>query len=228
MQRSFLKTFRAPVRAVRRAVQMRQNDRSHLPKVFGLGLSRTGTTSLAAALEQLGMKIAHFPLDDNTICELTNGRYRLTILCSHDGITDITTIPFYKELDLAYPGSKFILTVRDKDSWLASLNALLMREPPVSEFEKYANRPDAAKFKKFLREAVYGSNTFSRREMSAAYDRHTYDVMGYFKNRPEDLLTLDIIGGDSFSKLCRFLKYSESDACFPHLNVAPKHESYQP
>lgn len=33
-------------------------------KVFGIGLSRTGTTSLGTALNQLGIKTIHYPHDE--------------------------------------------------------------------------------------------------------------------------------------------------------------------
>ena len=33
------------------------------PKVLGIGLSRTGTRSLTFALNQLGIRVEHFPCD---------------------------------------------------------------------------------------------------------------------------------------------------------------------
>lgn len=196
---------------------------SHQPKVFGLGLSRTGTTSLALALETLGYRIAHFPTDRSTVRELSRGRVQLSILRECDGITDITTIPFYKQLDTEYPGSKFILTVRDMESWLGSIERLLTRESPDEEYERYQHRPEVAAFKQWLRETVYGSNDFDRDAMAHAYQAHRMDVEKYFEGR-KDLLVLDIVGGDPFSKLCDFLEKPRLQVAFPRENAAPPAE----
>lgn len=59
-------------------------------KGFGIGLSKTGTISLFAALALLGYRAAE-----------------------HDVATDLPLAAFYPQLDERYPGSKFILTLRD-------------------------------------------------------------------------------------------------------------------
>ena len=79
-------------------------------KVFGLGLSKTGTSSLSDALEILGIKTIHYPCDSTTIQELRSGIYRLSILEDYQGVTDTPVVPYYAQLDSIYPESKFILT----------------------------------------------------------------------------------------------------------------------
>jgi len=81
-------------------------------KVFGIGLSRTGTKSLTEALNMLGINVVHYPNDETTLQELIAGNYEFSLLNSWDGITDITVAPYYAQLDKIYPDSKFILTVR--------------------------------------------------------------------------------------------------------------------
>ncbi len=49
-------------------------------KVFGLGLSKTGTSSLTDALNLLGIRSTHYPHDERTYDELRSGNYRLSIL----------------------------------------------------------------------------------------------------------------------------------------------------
>jgi Sulfotransferase domain/UDP-glucoronosyl and UDP-glucosyl transferase len=86
-------------------------------KVFGIGLSRTGTSSLTQALNILGYKAIHFPHDNVTRAELYrffasgSGRLSLSLLQEADAITDTPACCVYKALDQGYPGSKFILTV---------------------------------------------------------------------------------------------------------------------
>lgn len=190
------------------------------PKIFGLGLSRTGTKSLTEALGRLGFDVVHFPLDETTIREFTNGHFDLTLLRDHDGITDITTIPFYQQLDWQYPGSKFILTMRDKEPWLESLRGLLARRPPAEEAERFRKKPEVYRFRRFLRESVYGSNEFDRDRMSRAYDEHHRAVRAYFSGRTDDFLVLDVTSGDGFEKLCPFLGRDLLSERFPWLGAA--------
>jgi len=49
-------------------------------KIFGIGLRRTGTKSLAGALNLLGIRTKWFPQDAQTYRELIMGEYRLSIL----------------------------------------------------------------------------------------------------------------------------------------------------
>jgi len=63
-------------------------------KIFGIGLSHTGTRSLTAALEELDYKIAHFPRDEETLQDLMNANWNMRILERVDGITDTPVVPY--------------------------------------------------------------------------------------------------------------------------------------
>src|ERR671913_366476 len=91
-------------------------------KIFGLGLSKTGTSSLSEALNIIGINTIHYPFDDATYNDLTGGNYDLQILKTYQGIVDIPVAPYYAQLDKTFPGSKFILTVRDMEPWLRSVD----------------------------------------------------------------------------------------------------------
>ncbi|TYR78274.1 hypothetical protein FZC66_20125 [Priestia megaterium] len=86
-------------------------------KVFGIGLSKTGTKSLSKALKILGYKTVHFPLIRTNVEE---AEYNLDILENYDAIADIPTAGLFPHLDIRYPKSKFILTIRNKEDWLNS------------------------------------------------------------------------------------------------------------
>src|SRR5262245_15243677 len=129
-------------------------------KVFGIGLSRTGTTSLSEALNLLGIKTIHFPWDAQTYEDLTRGNYRLTLLEQYQGVVDTTVAPYYAHMDNAYPDIKFILTVREKESWLRSCKAELEHSDWVA---RQAFLPEQFwKFKEFILAAVYGVHHFQR------------------------------------------------------------------
>lgn len=81
------------------------------PKIFGIGLSKTGTTSLAHALEILGYRTKDYPgLSRYRAGDLSS--VDLAVVDAYDALTDTPIPSFYRELDQRYPGAKFILTVR--------------------------------------------------------------------------------------------------------------------
>jgi len=186
----------------------------HTGKVFAIGLSRTGTKSLAVALNHLGIKTKWYPQDRQTYHELVLGNYRLSILEEYQAITDTPIVPFYPQLDEAFPGSKFILTVREKASWLKSCekhwagSRIPPSDPPF--WQRYANFIDAC---------VYGCNAFNASRFSYVYDLHVANVREYFRDRAEDLLVLDVCNGGGFEKLCPFLGLPvPDDPAFPKEN----------
>ena len=182
-------------------------------KVFGLGLSKTGTSSLTDALNILGIKSVHYPHDDRTFDELRGGNYNLSILEQYQGIVDIPVAPFYAQLDCIYPKSKFVLTVRDKNKWLDSCE---VHWRLMTDWQN--NFPQFKRFHEFISAVVYGTLSFNRERFSYVYDLHLKNALDYFKNREEDFLVLDICGGEGWESLCCFLGMSVPNQPFPHAN----------
>lgn len=185
---------------------------TEINKVFGIGLGRTGTRSLNEALNILGIKAIHWPRDRRVFELLSNGIYRLPILEEYQAITDIVAAPYYAQFDREYPGSKFILTVREKESWLASV------AKNVGSAEDYRVPNDMlSEAQKFFRAGTYGAYRFSRERFSYVYDLHVRNVRDYFRDRPESLLVLNICAGEGWELLCPFLGRSIPNVPFPHL-----------
>jgi hypothetical protein len=182
-------------------------------KVFGLGLSKTGTSSLGDALNLLGIKTIHYPHGRNTLADLRSGNYKLSILEEYQGVVDIPVAPYYAQLDKIYPDSKFILTVRDKHSWLSSIETHWR-----SRSTRMNKNPQYKEFTQFISACVYGSLRYNKDRFLYVYDTHVRNVKDYFRSRPEDLLILDICGGDGWEKLCSFLGLPIPEARFPHAN----------
>jgi hypothetical protein len=185
--------------------------KSKTSKIFGIGLSRTGTKSLTLALNMLGFRVAHYPDDEITLKELRAGKYNFSLLKDFDGITDITVAPYYAQLDKLFPDSKFILTIRDKESWLRSVEAHFGK--PV--FEGTPSNENTMLLRRQFRVAVYGTYSFNRERFSHVYDLHYKNVTDYFKNRPESLLIINIYKGDGWEKLCPFLNLPILNKAFP-------------
>ena len=188
-------------------------------KIFGLGLGRTGTASLSAALNQLGIKTRHFldynlhlqdfKVDEKVFC----GDRLFAMLNQFQGIANGSGLPF-RELDLRYPGSKFILTIREKSAWLES-----KRRYAEIEFQDWPRFDlETRRSKRFIRENIYGTFDFDERSWLEAYERRVKGVLYYFKHRAEDLLVMDIPGGDGWDKLCFFLGLPVPSVPFPHEN----------
>ena len=108
----------------------------------------------------------------------------------HYATSDFPIAILYKELDRAYPGSKFILTVRNADRWLASV-----RNHWSWEHNKYRQSWNTDCFTHRLHTEVYGRRTFDADIFVDRYCRHNADVCNYFAGRPDDFLVLNMDTG---------------------------------
>ncbi|HBW88441.1 MAG TPA: hypothetical protein DEG17_06060 [Cyanobacteria bacterium UBA11149] len=183
-------------------------------KVFGIGMGNTGNTNLTIALNQLGIHVLHSLNEEILLKELMAGNYNLSVFNEFDGITATAVAPFFPQLDRIYPDSKFILTVRDKESWLDSVKELWEAKPVDDSLDK-----DPKNYLRMLqRIAIFGTYKFNRERLSYIYDLHYQMVREYFKDRPESLLVMDICGGEGWEKLCPFFKLPLVDVPFPFKN----------
>lgn len=176
-------------------------------KIFGIGLSKTGTTSLTKALEILGYEAIHNP---SYLLNIDGGTLSLDYneVDRYDALTDIQMAKFYKELDSRYPGSKFILTTREVKSWLASCK---------NHFNQYRTTSEKVKA---LDTAMYGTDMFVSEKLEKVYFQHYNEVVEYFKGRNNDLLIIDILENDKWQKLCDFLNKPIPNESYPMRNKA--------
>ena len=192
---------------------MNTTDRRY-NKIFGIGLSKTGTSSLGIALNQMGIPTKDFPHDPVTLSQLESGDYRLKLLSHFDAITDTPVVPYYPQLDKLYPGSKFVLTVRDIESWLRSI-----RDHWADRGAWLEVNPVQKRFAYFINTAVYGSIAFNEDRFRYVYDLHLREVRRYFADRPDDLLEVDICAGETMGRLGHFLGVDVADEPFPRANT---------
>ncbi|MGR8920460.1 MAG: sulfotransferase family protein [Gammaproteobacteria bacterium] len=185
------------------------NDTTHIaagrPLILNIGLNRAGTTSLTQALRMLGYRAAHFSVGKRRIFDLVryNAARRRRLLSPldsrYDAFSDFNAEPFLPLLDRHYPGSRFILTLRELDAWLDS------RERKVMQ-----NRADPDYRYAFL-DVDRDAWTRYREQYLAAVD-------AFFEKRRGDLLVIDIPGGDGWEPLCRFLGREVPEQPFPWLH----------
>ena len=168
-------------------------------KIFGVGLHKTGTSSLHHALSLLGFRSFHAAGKHRKISEKTGTLFPQSIMSHYDAFTDHPFPTHFKEADREYPNSKFILTVRDLDSWLQSVRRHIKRNQ---------SNP-------FYRGAF---GHYDETKEIALWHQHIEDVMTYFTARPNDFLIMNIIEGDGWTPLCAFLDLPVPPGPFPHWN----------
>lgn len=177
-------------------------SRPNQPRVFCIGWHKTGTSSLGHALNALGYSVLGCRLD--MVHPLRRGAMAevLGLAGQFDALQDVPWAALFRELDDAYPGSRFILTRRNEDSWLTS----------ASRHFGTTHIP--------LHEWLYGAGVLigNERVYLDRFREHDREVREYFKDRPGDLLTMDLSKGDGWSRLCRFLGEQAPARPFPHSN----------
>jgi hypothetical protein len=174
-------------------------------RIFGIGMQKTATTSLDHALKILGFDSAHW-IDGKWAVRIMkdmriDGRSRT--LEQHYALCDLPIPIIFKQLDRGYPGSKFILTIRDEADWLMSARDhwSYERNPHRAEWDMHPG-PN------LIHRETYGREDFDALTFLERYRRHNGDVRQYFRDRPEDLLVLDMTNDSQellWAKLCGFL-----------------------
>lgn len=174
-----------------------------LQKVVCCGWHRTGSTSLHAALEEVGYTVHGF--DRRLSDELMIGNYAPIFRAARraDALRDFPWSVLYRELDQRFPNSKFILTLRSSESWL----------------ESYVRHRDENPKTPLHRWLYSGDDTDDDRVVTV-YEEHNAAVRHWFRGREDQLLLLDVISGHGWAELCDFLGIPAPDRPFPRESSA--------
>lgn len=177
-------------------------------KVFGIGAAKTGTTSLGRCFELLGYD--HQGQELGLVKDIAKGDLSRIIALAEtkQSFEDWPWIILYKELDQAFPGSKFVLTIRDAEKWLGSYKNMLL------------NLGNASRELNEIRRIIYRLPFphVSDTQLLNWFEEHNTLVMHYFRERPQDLLVLDWEIAHSWDELCTFLERPVPDVPLPHEN----------
>lgn len=185
------------------------------PRVFGIGLSRTGSRSLMEAMRLLGYRARHWDYTRKLLVYDEEGvlRPRLELLEPYDAYGDVPISLLYKVIDREYPGSKYVLTVREQESWLRSCRRFFAPERLQGLRERMP--PAEQRWRDLQFNDVWGTLGYDEAQFLAVRARHEADVREYFRERPGDLLVLDISAGQGWAELCPFLDRAVPDVPFP-------------
>ncbi|KAL7929689.1 P-loop containing nucleoside triphosphate hydrolase protein [Trichoderma chlorosporum] len=205
-------------------------------KVLILGLGRTGTASMRAAMKQLGYVDTYHMMN----CSIENppdalmwmdalcAKYEKQgkpftredwdqLLGTSQAVCDWPAIAFAKELIEAYPEAKVVLTNRDVDSWHASTMKTVYWRATDQELRWLSNFDWAASMyypmlKKFF--DTFFEGDFPNRGKDV-FRRHYEEVRSLV---PKDRL-LEYKVTDGWGPLCEFLDEAiPKDSPFPNVN----------
>lgn len=180
-------------------------------KVFGIGLSKTGTTSLSIALTRLGVDNAHWsnPLTGAFLSDIDF--YML------GGATDTPVSARFEQLARTYPNARFVLTERPLPEWRASFAAHMLRTRNCHQ----TRRDRGTRYGMEAAMVDYGLY-LGHASPEAAYDAHTRQALRIFAHQPERLLRFDVFSGHGWPELCAFLGVPPPAAPFPVSNQRPE------
>lgn len=181
-----------------------------IPKIFGIGFNKTGTTTLGACLKYFGFR--HLGYRRDLLVALRNGDLTRVFqeIDRFDSFDDWPYPLMYEDLFKRYGArAKFILTTRQSpEIWLNSLKAhALTTDPEVHS-----------------RNLAYGYNYPHGREAEhiAMYETHNAAVKNFFATHSatHQLLCVSWDQGHGWTELCDFLCLPTPDLAFPHVNKA--------
>jgi hypothetical protein len=177
-------------------------------KILGVGLSKTGTTSLHRAMIILGFSSFHYDTERlNDVLDGSNAKPDFRRYDDVDAVTDLPTAYFYDELLIAYPTCKCVLTIRNEDAWWESIRY------HVNERYPSKGRKEQNQFRSKLLSYVYGSAEAHEFLWKKKYREHNERVLAEIPG--DRLLVMDIAAGDGWEKLCPFLGVAIPAAPFP-------------
>jgi tetratricopeptide (TPR) repeat protein len=189
------------------------------PKVFCIGLSKTGTATLHEALERLGLLAAHF-YDPFTLVMLTPAHAR-----RFDAMSDIPVCACFEQLYATYPNARFIWTRRDQGAWLDSFNRQSERMHGSADFavlRAQCRNPTSKRHGAGLAAIDYAL-FFQYSDAITAAQAFDARVEAFFADKPVGkLLRIDVCAGEGWEILCPFLEVAEPDTPFPWENKSLK------
>ncbi|MDO6546035.1 sulfotransferase [Pseudoalteromonas carrageenovora] len=178
-------------------------------KLFIIGLPRTGTTSVCHAFLELSIATAHTA-------------YTQACFKNATAIADTPIFNDYQVLDKHYPGSKFIYLERELSAWLPSIKQLLTRmhtnlTRADGGFNIHIKRCYLNTFNELSLENINDDSYLEN-----CYNRHFESAQRYFKNRPQDFLSIDIAKPASYKAMCDFLELTSDKTDFEKMNMGGK------
>ena len=221
--RGFIQKFRGIFSAA--ATIFRQR-----PKVFGIGMGKTGTTSLERAFIELGFRVGPQPMFEGHFDAWAAADYS-TFVADIERFEAFQDVPFclpraYRLLHDQFPSAKFVLTVRDSpEQWYDSLcrfhSKVFGRAGALPTEGDLAAAAYVSPGWAFRVSRIYDTppgRPYDRTSLLRVYETHIRETRSFFAGREKSLLVLNVADSDAFSRLAAFLGQPPASKPFPHLN----------
>jgi hypothetical protein len=160
--------------------------------ILNTGLSKTGTKSLAKALQILGYKTKHLP-DKENLFKNKEG---------YEAFCDIPCLAYLEKLLTIYPDAKLICTTRPYKPWIISC---------MKHFNETSNL-----YYQELRGLVYKSVSPTWKHFEQAYKRYNEYDYSLLSN---PVLFLPVEHENKWSMLCDFLNKPKPNISIPYPHV---------
>lgn len=195
-------------------------------RVIGAGLGRTGTTSIKAALEELGFgpcyhmsELGKHPEHPKAWVTASRGEPVdwKGVLAGYGATLDWPWCTYYKELMRAFPDARVLLSVRDPEEWYESVVATVYCTYKIHRYLTHGPSPKSGPVGAESR--IWG-DTFSgwfedREHAISVFERHNEEVKACV---PADRLLVYEVG-EGWGPLCEFLGIPvPEDKAFPRSN----------
>lgn len=196
-------------------------------KVIGLGYPRTGTMSLKHALEALQLgpcyhmievfrKPEDVPFWLSALQQTDTTIDWSDVFSEFQSTTDCPACYFWKDLLGAFPNARYILTVRDPETWYDSFRTTVyeaMMHPERSADEAHASVQRMARM--LILDTMFEGRFEDKGFAIQTYQQHTKAVIEQLP--PKQLLVFDV--GDGWQSLCDFLDLPIPPIPFPKSNT---------
>ena len=182
-------------------------DRSpHRPRIFGIGLNKTATSSFHEAVTILGFESLHYGGPEAAAAvkrALDAGAPLLSNLDPRfDAFSDIGLLSRrFRILDEQYPGSRFVLTTRPFADWIDSRRRHVERNVAAKAAGTYTGN--------FL--------VVDEPKWTEEWDVHMERAHRYFAGR-SDFLEIDLTRRPEWGPLCELLGVPQPEVAFPWSN----------
>lgn len=186
-------------------------------KIIGTGFGRTGTDSMRAALNSLGVGPTHhmFELEEGAPLrqpwlDLAQGAQPDwdLLFTGYNACVDWPSAHYWRSLIKVYPEAKVLLTMRSAESWWNSFEATILK------FIQTGDEPNGLA-RMLVADQVFDGRPDDRDYAIATYNRNVEEVIETVD--PARLLVHNL--GDGWEPLCGFLDVPVPDFEYPKGNT---------
>ena len=188
-------------------------------KILYVGHGKTGTSTFGTACEVLGYKLYENDYDLMRAWNKKEYDKLWPVADLYDVFEDYPWPYTYKEFDKHYPDTKFVLGLREPNSWVKSVIYQSLRGKTVERRNAASTR--------YLEEYGFKYPVLHEEELKLMFLEHNNEVIEYFKDRPNDFLIVNWWEGSGWMEICKFLGKPIPNVPFPHRKNAYPYPDYK-